>query len=382
MNARVTQERSGVFGNIFRKVFLPKTVRDTEQESEQKFRYLFSEAPIGIALEDLNGNLLFVNPALCSMLGYQNEEMTRMNCSEFADGEDEQEDWRAFEAMRSGTIRAYRLEKRYRRKDGSKMWGRLNVSLLNVSEQQTFVLATVEDVTEKRVALEELKRAHSELQQLTPRLLSAQEQERQRIARELHDDIGQRLALLTMRLDVLGHNLPIERTEEHVEIRNLLGDLDELTTDIHNLSHKLHSSKLEHLGLGQALNEVCRQLSSQYRIPIDLTTSDVPDSLDGQISLTLYRVAQEALSNAVKHSGTARIEVSFSRDKQVLRMRIRDFGTGFDPTIQTNGIGLVTMQERLRMIGGTVGFNPVTGGGTDVEAEINFEQAARSARAA
>ena len=115
-------------------------------------------------------------------------------------------------------------------------------------------------VSERKTALEDLKAAHAELQQFTPRLISAQEKEKQRISRDLHDDIGQRLALLKAGLDTLDQTIPFEKASEHAQMRSLLTQLDELVIDVHNISHQLHSSKLELLGLSVALKGVCQQL--------------------------------------------------------------------------------------------------------------------------
>lgn len=350
-------------------------------DSEERFRHLFNAVPIGIALEDLDGKLLFANPALASMLGYTQEELTNMHCTQFADAEDEEEDWKSFQKMLSGAIRSYQLEKRYRRKDGARIWGRLNVTLLNSVGKPIRVLATVEDITEKRAALQELTLAHSELQQLTPRLISAQEEEKRRIARELHDDLGQRLSVLVMKLSVVEQSIPVARAREHAEIRKLMGELDELVTDVHNMSHHLHSSVLERLGLRTALRQVCRQLTTPD-ITINLSESDVPHTLPEHVSLCFYRVAQEALANAVKHSGTSRIDVSLGYSRHVLSMRIRDFGIGFDPMIRASGLGLVTMHERLKMIGGVFRINSIPGGGTEVEAEARIDDAGRTFEAA
>lgn len=348
-----------------------KVAHQATLESEERFRYLFSQAPIGIALEDMEGNLLFVNPALCSMLGYTQQELTGMNCTQFADAEDEKEDWEQFQALRAGMIRSYQIEKRYLRKDGRRIWGQLNVSMLARSGQPTMVLATVEDITEKRAALEELTRAHSELQEFTPRLLAAQEEERRRISRELHDDFGQRLSLLMVELDALGRELP-EETAGHAKISRLLGELGELGSDIHSMSHQLHSRKLQFLGLSAALKDICHQFASQYHITVHLAADEIPE-LPKEVSLCFYRVAQEALANAAKHSKSTRIEVSLLTDRQVLRMRIRDFGVGFDPEIQRSGLGLISMQERLRMIGGIIRITAAPGRGTEVEAEASLE---------
>ena len=225
------------------------------------------------------------------------------------------------------------------------------------------------------MALEELKKAHSELQEFTPRLIAAQEQEKERISRELHDDVGQRLALLSIGLDSVDEKIPVERSSEHAEIRSLLTQLDELATDVHNMSHQLHSSKLQHLGLRAALKDVCQQLSDQHRVAIYLTADQLPKSLSEQVSLCFYRVAQEALMNAVKHSGTSQVDVSLDCKGQLLRMCIRDYGIGFDPSVRGTGLGLVAMQERLRMVGGMLRFNSVAGMGTEVEAEVNIGDA-------
>jgi signal transduction histidine kinase len=147
------------------------------------------------------------------------------------------------------------------------------------------------------------------------------------------------------------------------------------------MSQQLHSSKLDHLGLSAALKELCRRLAGQHRT-INLTTDQVPQCLSEEVSLCFYRVAQEALTNAVKHSRSARVEVAVVSDGRVLNMRIRDFGVGFDPAVERDGLGLVTMQERLKMIGGVLRFHSIPGRGTELEAEANLGNASLSAQAA
>ena len=177
------------------------------ENSAQLFRYLFEEASLGIAVEDLDGRLLLANPALCSMLGFREEELCAMSCSEFANPEDSQDDWALFEKLRAGQIDRYALDKRYMRKDGTQVWGRLNVSLLKSCDGETpLVFAFVEEVTER-------KRAEEALSQVSRRLIEAQEKERKRIGRDLHDDIGQRLALLTVELQQLRQTLPDSASE-------------------------------------------------------------------------------------------------------------------------------------------------------------------------
>ena len=234
-------------------------------------------------------------------------------------------------------------------------------------------------VRERRLAVEKLKNAHTELQEFTPRLIAAQEQEKQRISRELHDDVGQRLALLRIGLYSVDQTIPVEQSAEHAELRSLLIQLDELALDVRNMSHQLHSSKLHYLGLRAALKEVCQQLIDQHRVAIHLTTNHLPESLSEQVSLCFYRVAQEALMNAVKHSGSSQVDITLDCQGQLLRMCIRDYGIGFDLSLRGKGLGLVAMHERLRMVGGMLRFNSVAGVGTEVEAEVDLGVASQNA---
>jgi PAS domain S-box-containing protein len=128
-------------------------------QASELFRYLFEQASLGIAVEDLEGKLLVANPALCSMLGYQEGELCGMSCSEFANPEDSQDDWALFQQLCAGVIDQYSLEKRYVRKDGSQFWGRLNVSLLKNGDGRSspLVFAFVEDITERKLAEEKLR---------------------------------------------------------------------------------------------------------------------------------------------------------------------------------------------------------------------------------
>ena len=230
-------------------------------------------------------------------------------------------------------------------------------------------------VSERKTALEDLKRAHAELQQFTPRLISAQEEEKHRISRDLHDDIGQRLALLKVGLEMLNQTIPAEKAAEHAQMCGLITQVGEIANDVHNLSHQLHSSNLELLGLSGTLKGLCKQLGDRYGIVIDMTTQELPETLPEELSLCFYRTAQEGLMNALKHSESRRIDVSLDCRGPILRMRIKDFGIGFDPSGLGKGLGLVTMQERLRMVGGVLRVNSVQGKGTEIEAEARIRNA-------
>lgn len=216
--------------------------------------------------------------------------------------------------------------------------------------------------------MEARKRQMSEnkLKGLSGRLINASEEERQRLARELHDDFGQRLALLSVGVDMLRQAFPANETRLQQGLQELETDVKEIAADIHNLSHRLHSSKLRLLGLKVALKDVCRQVSLQYKVDIQLEGGEIPSHVSDDLSLCFYRIAQEALNNAVKHSRSHRIEVRLDSSKENLWMRIRDFGVGFDPTTTNGGIGLAAMRERLRMVNGSLDIKSSPGAGTDL----------------
>jgi PAS domain S-box-containing protein len=342
-------------------------------DSEQMFRSLVTDAPIGIALEDLDGNIHYANPTLCSMFGLSMEELTSMNCSQFADPhKSHDQESKYFQAMRDGLSKGYQMEKCYSRKDESSMWGRVNVSLIQSTGGPQVVLATVEDVSEAKKAHDDLERAHEELSQLTARLIQVQEEEKRRIARELHDDIGQRLSLVMTGMDVLRSQVKVDEAMAN-RFRETLHELSEVVSDIHNMSHQLHSSKLQYLGLSAAMNDLCRQSSAKHHIAIDLKADQIPRTLPEPVTLCFYRVAQEALNNAIRHSNSPNIEVKLTNRGQILRMQINDFGDGFLPASRGGGLGLVAMQERLKIVGGKLAIESRPGKGCRITAEAPLQ---------
>ena len=228
------------------------------------------------------------------------------------------------------------------------------------------------------------KRKASEkvLKELSGRLIHAAEDERQRIARELHDDFQQRLALMSVSLDMLRQECPADGKSFHQELKELAKNVKELAGDVHNLSHRLHSSKLQVLGLKAALKEVCRQVSQQHNVDIQLQADEMSSKLSDDLSLCFYRIAQEALNNAVKHSHSPRIEVKLGNSRGRVWMRIKDFGVGFDATARSSGIGLAAMRERLRMVDGSLRVKSSPGVGTELTAEAKVVTPAVSWHAA
>jgi signal transduction histidine kinase len=215
----------------------------------------------------------------------------------------------------------------------------------------------------------ELKRTQVELQQLAKRLMESQEEERRRISRELHDDIGQRVALLGIELDLVRQLLhEHEGLRERVERAQLA--TGELGTDLHQLSHALHSSKLKYLGLPAALRELCTRMADKYSLAIQFECDEQKLSLREEEALALFRVAQEALNNVVRHSRATSVRVTLSHTTNEARLLICDDGSGFDPAGKTSGIGLIGMRERMRAILGDFQIISAAGAGSEIHATV------------
>jgi PAS domain S-box-containing protein len=604
---------------------------ETRTPETQLFHDVFNASPIGIAVENLEGQPLFVNPAFCSFLGFSEEELRYKHCVDFSPPEDAQKDWALFQQLKAGCIDHYQLEKRYFRKDGSLVWGRLSISLLQ-SHPSPLVIAMVEDITDKRTAEEAVRISEERLRlaqqaarigtfernvrtgvvswtpemeslyglppggfgqtrrafenlihpddrvrvmelldcalktgeqttgewrvlwpdggihwiagrwqafmdesgkpfrvvganmdvtglkrteeallevnlnlkaqaallqsreellkifvknvpagvamldrdmrylqvsdrwctdysvdssqilgrslyELSPdipphwkemhrralegetvgadedrwdreggittwvrweirpwsgpsgivggilifaedithrkqmeeaisgmsrKLIEAHEEERTWIARELHDDVNQRMALLAIELDRWNQQLSPSAVEFHDHMHHASQRLSDIAKDIQALSHRLHSSKLEYLGLAAAAKSFCKELSEQQKVEIDFSETAIPRSVPKEISLCLFRVLQETLQNAVKHSGVRHFKVELFGTGREIQLSVSDLGVGFDSqaTIYRRGLGLISMRERIQLVNGEISIKSQPGAGTTILARV------------
>ena len=221
------------------------------------------------------------------------------------------------------------------------------------------------EVVERKLAEEALSKANR-------RLIKAHEEERARIARELHDDINQRVALLALQLDRMRQDLPASAADLKHDIGEANKQISELGNDIQALSHRLHSSKLEYLGLKAAVAGFCKELSDRHGVEIDFHSEGIPKELPHEISLCFFRVSQEALQNATKHSGSRRFEVSLTGALNEINLTVRDLGTGFDfeGAAKGSGLGLISMKERMKLVGGELSIESQPQLGTTIYARV------------
>ncbi len=212
------------------------------------------------------------------------------------------------------------------------------------------------------------------------RLIVAQEEERTRIARELHDDIGQRLALLTIELEQLQQDSPGLSPEFRSRIGALHKLSAEMATDVQAISRKLHSSKLEYLGIVTAMRGFCEEFSEKHKVEIVFAHDEIPSKVPQEISLCLFRELQEALQNALKHSGVRHFDAELRCASDEIHLTVRDSGSGFDIGVSTRGrgLGLISMEERLKLLKGTFSIESGPRRGTTIHARAPLGKPARA----
>jgi signal transduction histidine kinase len=222
------------------------------------------------------------------------------------------------------------------------------------------VLCTLSDITERR-------RAEEATRDLAGQLLTAHEEERRWLARELHDDVSQRLAVLAIGIGSLAHRVPADLTSLHIQLQALQDQIAILSTDVHGLSRQLHPAILEDLGLVDAIATECCRFSERQGVSVIFTPQDVPQGLPQPVALCLYRVVREGLHNIAKHARATDVQVVLASADDGVRLTIRDNGVGFDPSRRTGGLGLASMQERLRLIRGRLAIHTRPGRGVLID---------------
>lgn len=248
------------------------------------------------------------------------------------------------------------------RPSGKTIWAELHgIAHFDASGKLLRIIGMVADIGER-------KKAEQALADVRGRLIHAQEEERARIARDLHDDINQRLAMLTMEIDQLQNHFPKSAAERNRRLEELKQSLIDVSGSVQSLSHQLHPSQLQYLGLVGAMRSFCRDFSEGQRTNVEFTAQHVSENVPQDLSLTLFRVLQEAVRNAAKHGKAQRIKVDLNSSSNELQLTISDNGSGFDSDKAgaSGGLGLISMQERMRLVGGTITVDSTSGGGTTV----------------
>ena len=352
------------------------------RESEDKLQLLLDSTAEAIYGLDLEGRCTFCNPACLRALGYERvDELIGKNMHDLI--HHSHADGTLFPIEECPIFRVFRTGEGIHA-DNEVLWKANGTSF--PAEYWSYPQRRGQEVVGAVVAFIDItqrKLTESALASVSRRLIEAQEQERTRIARELHEDFAQRLALLAVELEQLQQDPP-----DLPEVRRRVGDLQkqtsEIATDIQTLSHELHSAKLQYMGIAGAMRAFCQEFEGQRKVKIDFNSHDVPSSLSPDISLCLFRVLQEALHNAAKHSGAPHVEVGLWGTADEIHLAVSDAGEGFDGEAaeRSQGLGLISMKERLKLVKGTLSIESQPKHGTTIHARVPFSSGSDSMLAA
>jgi|GEM_PF-3319276 len=345
------------------------SLREKTEELDQFFKVTLDL----LCIANTDGFFLRLNPVAERILGYTLEELMARPFFSFIHPDDLDSTRQAVFTLVSQQ-RVLSFENRYRGKDGTYHW--LDWSAAPVGN---LIFAAAREVTERKLveqSLQEnarvLRQNQNELRELTGRLISAQEEERRHLARELHDDLTQRLAVLSidaekMEQQVLESPGPIK--EKLGEMKN---QLIKIAGDINSLARQLHPSILDDLGLVRAIESECAAFLKREGIPVDFSHENIADILEKDVSLTLYRIVQEGLRNISKHACAEQVSVSLKSFSQEMRLSIQDNGIGFDlgEARVTPGLGLSSLRERVRFINGVFSIQSRPGEGTVITISV------------
>jgi PAS domain S-box-containing protein len=327
---------------------------------------LLNLSPDPLCIRGLNGNFRSANEAIVRILGWSEAELCSRPFLEFVHPDDRAHTKAAYDDMARGRSAA-NIENRYLTKDGRWRW--LNWTLAAPAPGEQQVSAAARDVTEEKLAREKLR-------DLAAQLMTAQEEERRRIARELHDDVTQRLSSVGIELGLL------KRSGGQPDVmEGLQAQIFELSDDLRSLSHSLHPSILEYADLPATLEMYCRKFTEQHGIVAAFTARDVPAEIPQPVAVALFRIAQESLRNVALHSGaTAASVILAGEDRTHLSLFIIDNGKGFDAgKIKAgSGLGLLSIEERARNMGASVTIDSTSEAGTRLTVKVPLEETERN----
>lgn len=357
-----------IFGLLVQKRRRQSAEKSLRHKSEELDNF-FSMNPDLLCITDKNGYFLRLNPAWEKILGYSLPELMSRRCTEFLHPDDAAATLDAMQALASRK-QVVDLIGRCRTKDGD--YRHLLWSAVPFGSR---IFATARDITEHLQAEAIIQEREKELQILTGRLILSQEDERRRVARELHDDLSQRLAVLAIEAGKMEAAVQDGPDSIRNPLINIRDKTIQIAADVQNISRRLHPSILEDLGLSRAVEAECQQFAAWEGIEMNTPVQALPKDLPKDIALSIYRTVQESLINIAKHACAQRVTVSLSANETGLHLVVEDDGIGFDTAEPRDkiGLGLLSIRERVRLVHGTYRISSEPGKGTTVKVTVPFK---------
>ena len=339
------------------------------QRSEGRLAGILDIAEDAIIVANINRTITLFNQGAVRLFGYDADGVLGHSLDLLLPERFREEHSRHIEAFTHSPETARRMAQRRDvfglKRDGTEFPAEASISKLTIGEETTFTVI-VRDITERR-------QTEHQLRSLTTQLITAQEEERRRISRELHDDINQRLALLVVEMGRLETNFPVPFSAARQDFQSLAQRLAAISDDVRRIAYQFHPSILDDLGLSEALAQLANAFSENTGIKTIVVQEDFGESLPQDISSCLYRIVQESLANVRKHAKASRVELELTCDDQDITLCIHDSGVGFDlerARIDHRGLGLVSMRERVQSVHGRFEIQAEPGQGTRILVQI------------
>jgi PAS domain S-box-containing protein len=342
-------------------------------ESQRRYGMATAAGANGVWEWNLATGALYIEPSLKALIGYADDEIanTMAAWSRHLEPRDEKDIRRQVDAYVSGRAPLYEVEHRAVHRDGSVRWLLCRgLATERVDGAVVRIAGTSTDITERKRAEEELRRSSERIRELAGRLISAQEEERRRVARDLHDDLNQKLAALSIGLSRARRRVPTSALVAHAEIELLQQRTSDLVSDVRALSHALHPVVLELNGLVPALAAFAAEMKRLESFDLELKLPQTLPEIPREVAVGLYRIAQESVRNAARHSGADRASLALTVKDHGVTLAVRDAGCGFDPALRNGGLGLVGIRERVNLLRGRLVLKSTIGRGTRLRVTV------------
>jgi PAS domain S-box-containing protein len=371
----------GILG-VSRDITGRKRAEEALRESEKRYRQLFNHAPAGIYELDFNEQrFIAVNDVMCKYTGYSEEAFLAMSPYDILSEEGKTLYEQRCRKMVAGENISEAVEYKIYKKNGEELWVALNISPVYANGKVKGVTVVVHDITERHRVEQRLRQSEERLRSLSAELMKAQEKERTRISKELHDELGQSLAMLKHRVRSIGKRLVAYQPQMSQDSDTAVDLVDGIIEKVRQISRDLHPSILEDIGLCPALRSLADNFTHEYEIPVSLEFDEIDAYFSKDTARNLYRIFQEALTNIAKHAEASQVRVHINKGQEYVYFLIEDDGKGFDAgetrarDEKRKGLGLPLMEERADSVGGTLEITRREGnGGTKILLTVPVEK--------